>query len=145
MDGAFDADIPSDQGIEIGGFIELRSGQWVDRHHYQEQRPLNEARLQLKVEKEFSTFTFTATADFIYDDVANKRNIALENGRGWLDLRAANIVFSPAHFMDIRLGRQTLTWGTGDLIFINDLFPKDWNAFLIGRDVEYLKSTIRCA
>ncbi len=140
IDSTFDADIPSDPGIEIGGFVELRSGQWIDRHHYQEQRPLNEARLQLKLEQELSIFTFAATADFIYDDVANERNIALESGRGWLDLRAANVVFSPAPFMDIRLGRQTLTWGTGDLIFINDLFPKDWNAFLIGRDVEYLKA-----
>jgi hypothetical protein len=33
-----------------------------------------------------------------------------------------------------------LTWGTGDLIFINDLFPKDWQSFFIGRDTEYLKA-----
>ncbi|WP_288372311.1 hypothetical protein [uncultured Marinobacter sp.] len=29
---------------------------------------------------------------------------------------------------------------TGDLVFINDLFPKDWVSFFIGRDVEYLKA-----
>jgi len=41
-----------------------------------------------------------------------------------------------------------LNWGDlrvkgdvfGDLIFINDLFPKDWNSFFIGRDNEYLKA-----
>jgi len=43
-------------------------------------------------------------------------------------------------FMDVKVGRQVLTWGTGDLLFINDLFPKDWRAFFIGRDVEYLKA-----
>ena len=42
--------------------------------------------------------------------------------------------------MDIKIGRQVLTWGTGDLLFINDLFPKDWKAFFIGRDDEYLKA-----
>jgi hypothetical protein len=42
--------------------------------------------------------------------------------------------------MDLKLGRQINTWGTGDLLFINDLFPKDWNAFFIGRDDEYLKA-----
>jgi hypothetical protein len=42
--------------------------------------------------------------------------------------------------MDVKVGRQILTWGTGDLRFLNDLFPKDWNAFFIGRDVEYLKA-----
>jgi hypothetical protein len=42
--------------------------------------------------------------------------------------------------MDLKTGRQILTWGTGDLVFINDLFPKDWQSFFIGRDVEYLKA-----
>jgi hypothetical protein len=42
--------------------------------------------------------------------------------------------------MDVKLGRQILTWGTGDLLFVNDLFPKDWRAFFTGRDVEYLKA-----
>jgi hypothetical protein len=41
--------------------------------------------------------------------------------------------------VDLKLGRQVLTWGTGDLIFLNDLFPKDWQSFFIGRDDEYLK------
>ena len=42
--------------------------------------------------------------------------------------------------MDVKIGRQILTWGTGDLIFINDLFPKDWQSFFIGRESEYLKA-----
>jgi len=40
----------------------------------------------------------------------------------------------------LKVGRQILTWGTGDLVFINDLFPKDWQSFFIGRDTEYLKA-----
>jgi hypothetical protein len=40
----------------------------------------------------------------------------------------------------VKAGRQILTWGTGDLLFINDLFPKDWQAFFSGRDEEYLKA-----
>jgi len=40
----------------------------------------------------------------------------------------------------VKLGRQILTWGTGDLLFINDMFPKDWQSFFIGRDEEYLKA-----
>jgi hypothetical protein len=56
------------------------------------------------------------------------------------DLREANIFTMPCDFIDLKIGRQVLTWGTGDLIFINDLFPKDWQSFFIGRDVEYLKA-----
>jgi hypothetical protein len=33
-----------------------------------------------------------------------------------------------------------LTWGTGDFLFLNDLFPKDFNSFFIGRADEYLKA-----
>jgi hypothetical protein len=56
------------------------------------------------------------------------------------ELREANLLFLPLDFMDVKIGRQTLTWGTGDLLFINDLFPKDWESFFIGRDNEYLKA-----
>ena len=41
--------------------------------------------------------------------------------------------------IDLRLGRQILTWGAGDLFFINDVFPKDWESFFSGRPMEYLK------
>jgi hypothetical protein len=50
------------------------------------------------------------------------------------------VLFTPVDWSDVKVGRQILTWGTGDLLFINDLFPKDWNSFLLGRDEEYLKA-----
>ena len=56
------------------------------------------------------------------------------------DLREANFFTRPSDSVDLKLGRQVLTWGTGDLIFINDVFPKDWVSFFIGRDTEYLKA-----
>jgi hypothetical protein len=37
------------------------------------------------------------------------------------------------------VGRQIATWGVGDLLFINDVFPKDWVSFFSGRPLEYLK------
>lgn len=43
---------------------------------------------------------------------------------------------------DLRIGRQIVTWGVGDLLFINDVFPKDWEAFYLGRPLEYLKQGI---
>ncbi|MBI4203409.1 MAG: hypothetical protein HY527_00150, partial [Betaproteobacteria bacterium] len=38
-----------------------------------------------------------------------------------------------------RLGRQVITWGVADLLFINDTFPKDWVAFFTGQPIQYLK------
>ncbi|MFH1875260.1 MAG: hypothetical protein ABH865_00025 [Candidatus Omnitrophota bacterium] len=55
------------------------------------------------------------------------------------EVREINLAFSPGRLTDIKIGRQVLTWGTGDYLFINDLFPKDYVSFYIGRDDEYLK------
>jgi len=41
--------------------------------------------------------------------------------------------------LSLRLGRQTVTWGLGDLLFVNDLFSKNWQAFFDGQDNQYLK------
>ncbi|MDP2939463.1 MAG: hypothetical protein Q8O13_05255 [Candidatus Omnitrophota bacterium] len=58
---------------------------------------------------------------------------------GSYEVRELNLAFSPTRIIDIKAGRQVLTWGTGDYLFINDLFPKDYISFYIGRDDEYLK------
>jgi hypothetical protein len=55
-----------------------------------------------------------------------------------VDLREAYVSYA-AGPLDLRAGRLVETWGVGDLVFINDLFPKDWDAFFSGRSLEYLK------
>ncbi len=58
--------------------------------------------------------------------------------RSGLELREAYIDYTTGDF-DFRIGRQITTWGVGDLLFINDTFPKDWVSFFSGRPLEYLK------
>jgi len=60
------------------------------------------------------------------------------SGKFDLDLREAYLDYSTGD-LDFRLGRQIATWGVGDLLFINDIFPKDWVSFFAGRPLEYLK------
>lgn len=67
--------------------------------------------------------------DFFHDAVARDFNVVLREG--YLDYRTGD--------WDIRFGRQIVTWGVGDLLFINDVFPKDWVSFFSGRPLEYLK------
>lgn len=74
---------------------------------------------------------FNFKADFTVDEYFA--------GKTDFDLREANLYFSPSSRVDIKAGRQIFTWGTGDYLFINDLFPKDYISFYIGRDDEYLK------
>lgn len=126
---------------ELHGFVDGRAGYRTQNDPYEEGRSLTEARLQLDSLTYFDRAELQARADFVYDDLADDpEKVDLENGDGFFDLRELNLLFSPTAGSDLKIGRQILTWGTGDLLFINDLFPKDWNSFLLGRDEEYLKA-----
>ncbi len=127
--------------LDITGFWEIRGGVRTQRDSHERDASIGETRFELECEHAFSDkLSFKLTADFLYDQVLDRHKVNLERGRGWLDLREASVTFSPLSFMDVKIGRQVLTWGTGDLVFLNDLFPKDWQAFFIGRDVDYLKA-----
>lgn len=60
------------------------------------------------------------------------------SGGAKIDVREAYLDLSLWKF-DWRIGRQIITWGLGDLTFINDTFPKDWVALLSGQPMQYLK------
>lgn len=125
----------------LSGFWEIRGGIRTQSDPYEKDASLGETRLQAEFETRWQdAATFRIRPDFLYDPVMDEYKINLEEGRGVLDLREASISFSPLAFMDMKLGRQILTWGTGDMLFINDMFPKDWQSFFIGRDDEYLKA-----
>jgi hypothetical protein len=93
--------------------------------------PFNNQRVQLKAENgnDSGSMSFYSKLDLFHDSVLGDNNS---------DLREFYIDFN---FEDIslRTGRQIITWGVGDLLFINDIFPKDWVAFYSGQPLEYLK------
>ncbi|MBN1906886.1 MAG: hypothetical protein JW927_17530 [Deltaproteobacteria bacterium] len=124
----------------VTGFIEARGGMRLNNDPYEKDTSLGELRLQFKAEKQLGRFLIRNSNDIYYDAVAEERSVHLEKGKGFIDLRELSLSFSALDNMDIKAGRQILTWGTGDLVFINDLFPKDWQSFLLGRDTEYLKA-----
>jgi hypothetical protein len=128
------------EDVPLHGFFDLRGGMRTGSDPLQRQTSLLESRLQLALEHYGEQAVLQLRGDFLYDNVAEHRTPDLEEGEGTLDLREANLLFSPIPSADVKAGRQILTWGTGDLLFINDLFPKDWQSFFTGRDEEYLKA-----
>lgn len=116
---------------EFNGFVEMRAGVRTDRELDEKDLSIGEARLQLDLSKQLDWGTFKFKTDIVGDGVEEEVNP---------ELREMNLLFSPLDNMDVKVGRQVLTWGTGDMLFINDLFPKDWVSFFIGRDDEYLKA-----
>lgn len=92
---------------------------------------LGEQRLQLKYEHISDTGELIFKMDFINDNILDK---------SLLSVRDAYFSTTPIEWMDLKIGRQIQTWGVGDLMFINDVFPKDWISFFSGRNDEYLKA-----
>lgn len=134
------AELPGNLGIEAHGFVDGRGGIRTQDDPDEKDTSLGELRLQLSLERLGDLTSVQVRSDFLYDDIPGDHEIDLEAGAGWIDLREAWLLASPLDFMDVKLGRQILTWGTGDMLFINDLFPKDWPSFFSGRDEEYLKA-----
>lgn len=126
--------------LPLTGFAEVRAGSRFTEDAYQDQKgTLAEARLRLEAEHFFSGVTVRGSADVLIDGYGSVET-DFERGEGALDLRELYAAFRPTSFADIKVGRQILTWGVGDLVFINDLFPKDFQSFFLGRDTEYLKA-----
>lgn len=92
---------------------------------------LADQRVQLKLEAHSpkGAVSLLAKPEFFYDAVDEEFGA---------DLREFYLDFARNRW-DVRLGRQIVTWGIGDLVFINDVFPKDYAAFFSGRPLEYLK------
>jgi hypothetical protein len=127
--------------LNLVGFIELRGGFRIQEDPHEKRATLGELRTEIAMEKFLlDRYTIRLTADLLLDAVDNDRDYAIDGEWRFIDLREAFVAFSPARFADLKIGRQILTWGTGDMVFLNDVFPKDWRATLLGRDIAYLKA-----
>ncbi len=91
-----------------------------------------EERFQLKLDASKDPFHLMVKTDAFYKHNDEKGDVELREG--YIDYTAGK--------WDARVGRQIITWGLGDLLFINDVFPKDYEAFFSGRPLEYLKKGI---
>jgi hypothetical protein len=118
--------------FEIGGFVEgLVAPRVVHSDASANEFVANEARFRLNIDAVHEIASARFRGDVFADAVT--RSI-------WFDIRDASIFVRASSWFNMRFGRQVLTWGTGDFLFLNDLFPKDYNSFFIGRADEYLKA-----
>lgn len=120
------------QDLSLHGFLEGAYGGRIQTNSLLGNRDytLNETRLQLKLSHYGDTGEFFSAIDFLGDNI---------DGGIQTQIREAYFQFGFSEKADMKIGRQILTWGTGDLLFINDLFPKDYISFFTGREDQYLK------
>jgi len=123
------------EGIAWGGFVQShltgRTGRVDCASATTCDFPAAELRGQLKAEGRDSRTgsAFLARFDLLRDAAADDTRHVTRELFG--DLTSAKA--------SARLGRQVITWGVGDLLFVNDTFPKDWVAFFTGQPMQYLK------
>ena len=125
----------AEEGLSLDGFLQshvaARTGSIAcpvgTECHY----PAAELRGQLKAEGSHTSgkAAFAARFDLVHDIALNETRLWTRELYG--DLNSEKFT--------ARVGRQVVTWGVGDLLFINDTFPKDWTAFFTGQPMQYLK------
>ena len=123
--------------LKLDGFMQgLYGGRLDEKNPTSSEQTANESRLQLRLEQINDKSEFFGRLDFTYDGTRDGQN----NDNYIWELREAYLKTRLGSHIDLKLGRQIMTWGTGDLIFINDAFAKDYRSFFIGRDDQYLKA-----
>lgn len=127
------AGVSSADGLELHGFMEGAYGSRVEDNSVMgdKDNTLGETRLQIQLQHSAQSAEFFGSVDFTNDSI--------DGGRYASQIREAYMKFRIGTKADIKVGRQVVTWGTGDMLFINDIFPKDYVSFFTGRDDQYLK------
>ena len=115
----------------ITGSNEFGLGHFVESNITEDTKSLAESRMQLKTHRYFGNSFFNGAIDLTLDAIeqpfsADVRELYFDRSFGKASAR---------------IGRQVLTWGTGDFVFLNDFFPKDWKSMFAGRDDRYLKAS----
>lgn len=116
---------------KFSGFVEAGYGYFLQNNIVNSNASLAEITARVNLDYSHELFELVAKTEIIYDDIKDD---------AFGQARELNISFSPTSNSDVKLGRQILTWGTGDYIFLNDLFAKNWQSFFAGRDDQYLKA-----
>lgn len=132
----FSGSAAAEDALPINGFVQLNySARITEDDDY----ILAEERLQLEIAKDVYdpvNAAFFVKVDFVKDELHDEE---FDSGDSTTtEIREAYVTLSFDSF-DLKIGRQITTWGVGDLLFINDAFPKDWTSLLSGRPLQYLK------
>lgn len=77
-----------------------------------------------------------------WGEMLDLRVLGIQELRGGteFEIRQASLFIPLGRRFALTVGRQVLSWGPAQFEFVNDRFAKDFEAFFVGRDLEYLKA-----
>ncbi|MDO8673001.1 MAG: hypothetical protein Q7O66_16460, partial [Dehalococcoidia bacterium] len=116
--------------FEVHGFLQNNSSQRiVTSSQFPAELLKMENRAQLELVHAGARWDWHSKTDFVWDP--DNRYSRVDSREAYLTSRSSRL--------DLTLGQEIITWGVGDLLFLTDVFPKDWVAFITGAPIEYLK------
>lgn len=119
--------------IEWTGFLEIEQGGHIGKKSVVDKNwVMSNRRFRLATSSANELGSVFLKADFIEDSITRESRV---------DLREARVVITPSQQIDLSIGKQVNTWGVADMLFINDLFPKNWVSNFLGRDMESMKDS----
>lgn len=123
----------ANSSLQLNGFIEFEQGMRTSNSgpHKETDFLMANRKFRLQTSKSFNKGSIYGKLDFLNDDITNENTV---------DIREMRFQYKLSDYVDLSVGRQVSTWGVADMLFINDLFPKNWVANFQGRDMEMLKA-----
>lgn len=87
-------------------------------------------------ERPTESLAWSLRTEAAYDDAVSDVRIAIREGF---------LAWTPAADLDFKVGRQVLTWGVSDYLYVNDIFPKNYDAFFTGGGFDRMKEPVDAA
>jgi hypothetical protein len=123
----------------VTGFVQLHQAQRTQSLSSGTSTPAHETmvtRLEAEILYEWRAdalgVTFRGIGGYdgaISKDLSRVREAFVDYSLGALDL-------------DLRIGRQVLTWGVSEFLYVNDIFPKNFDAFFTGSGIDRMKEPV---
>jgi hypothetical protein len=126
---------------QVTGFVQLRQAQRIESIDCQAVSActtmVQEALGELLFEKRLNDqWSGSLRVEAGYDN-------AVSDDR--LSVREAFVDWAPASTTSVKLGRQVLTWGVSDYLYVNDIFPKNYDSFFTGGGFDRMKVPVDAA
>jgi hypothetical protein len=126
---------------EVSGFVQLRAAERVGSlagcSFIGCRTMVEEASAELLFEHRLSAQSaLSIRVEALDDGVPRGRKVGL---------REATIAWQPVTDVDLKIGRQVITWGVSDYLYVNDIFPKNYDSFFTGGSFDRLKEPVDAA
>lgn len=123
----------------VSGFAQLRQAQRV--HALADcsavaacSTLVQEAQVEVLHELRFSDrLGTTARLDAVHDEAVSHSEVIV---------REAFVDWAASPALEVKAGRQVITWGVSDYLYVNDLFPKNYDSFFTGGGFDRVKEPV---